>query len=190
MRQVAKVQGNETEAEQMKKSFVGILALATSLMSGAVMAQESTNRVAAETDWSVFVGDNPTECWAVTAPKETVNTRGGQVVTVNRSEILLMVFDRPGASVKGQLAFTGGYPFASGRSITMTIGNSKYQMSTSGEWAWPPTPADDAKIVAAMKRGATAVITAQSGRGTNTKDTFSLLGFTAALEDAQKRCAG
>jgi hypothetical protein len=39
-----------------------------------------------------------------------------------------------------------------------------------------------------MKRGAQAVITARSGRGTHTKDTFSLSGFTAALEDAEKRC--
>jgi hypothetical protein len=41
-----------------------------------------------------------------------------------------------------------------------------------------------------MKRGAKAVITAQSERGTVTKDTFSLKGFTAAVTDAEKRCAG
>jgi len=41
-----------------------------------------------------------------------------------------------------------------------------------------------------MKRGATAVVTGISKRGTITKDTFSLLGFTAALEDVEKRCGG
>ena len=30
--------------------------------------------------------------------------------------------------------------------------------------------------------------TGRSGRGTQTKDTFSLLGFTAAVEEAEKRC--
>ena len=39
-----------------------------------------------------------------------------------------------------------------------------------------------------MKRGKEAVLTARSARGTQTKDTFSLLGFTAALDDARKRC--
>jgi hypothetical protein len=34
------------------------------------------------------------------------------------------------------------------------------------------------------------VVTGVSGRGTQTQDTFSLLGFTAAIEDAEKRCAG
>ena len=40
---------------------------ALSLIAGSSVAQEatSTNRVAAKTDWSVFVEDNPTECWGV-----------------------------------------------------------------------------------------------------------------------------
>jgi invasion protein IalB len=62
-------------------------------------------------------------------------------------------------------------------------------MFTQGEWAWPANPADDAKIVAAMKRGANATLVGVSSRGTQTKDTFSLTGFTAAVDDAQKRCA-
>ena len=39
-----------------------------------------------------------------------------------------------------------------------------------------------------MKRGASAVVTARSGRGTQTKDTFSLQGFTAAMTEAETRC--
>ena len=41
-----------------------------------------------------------------------------------------------------------------------------------------------------MKRGAEATLSARSERGTNTKDSFSLLGFTAALEEAESRCTG
>mgnify|MGYP000007867722 FL=1 len=39
-----------------------------------------------------------------------------------------------------------------------------------------------------MKRGSSAIITGVSKRGTKTRDTISLMGFTAALEDAEKRC--
>ena len=46
----------------------------------------------------------------------------------------------------------------------------------------------DKEIITAMKRGAKAVITGRSSRGTKTEDTFSLKGFTAAVEDASKRC--
>jgi len=157
--------------------------------SAAVVAQEaSTNRVDAMTDWSVFEGQDPRECWAVTTYKESVNTKDGRVVAVTRGEILLMVFYRPGANVTGQLAFTGGYPFADGSTVNVNISGTEFELFTEGEWAWPATPAEDAKLITAMKRGADAVVTARSSRGTTTKDTFSLLGFTAAVEDAEKRC--
>ena len=166
-----------------------IAGAALALVAGGAMAQEqSTNRVAAKTDWSVFVESNPTECWAVSAPKETVNTRDGRVVAVRRGDIYMLVFNRPSASVSSQVQFAGGYPFASGSTVSVQVGDSSFELFTDGESAWPPTPADDAKLVAAMKRGAEAVVTGRSGRGTTTKDTFSLLGFTAAVEDAEARC--
>ena len=159
------------------------------LATAPVSAQEtSTNQVAAKTDWSVFEDKSPRECWAVSSPKETVNTKDGRVVAVNRSEILLMAFFRPEAGVAGQITFTGGYPFASGSTVNITIDGNSFELFTEGEWAWPASPSDDAKILASMKRGAEAVLTGRSGRGTTTKDTFSLSGFTAAVEDAEKRC--
>jgi hypothetical protein len=167
------------------------LTTALCLCATAAAAQEvSNNRVGANTDWSVFVEDNPKECWSVSVPTETVNTRDGRVVAANRGEILLMVFYRPDAGASGQVAFTGGYPFRDGSQVSVDIGGTAFSLFTDGDWAWPASPSDDAKLVAAMKRGATAVVTGVSSRGTTTKDTFSLLGFTAATEDAEKRCAG
>lgn len=155
---------------------------------GAWAQQVSENQVAAKTDWAVFEEQDPKECWAVSAPKETVNTRDGRVVSVRRGEILLMAFFRPAAGVKGQLGFTGGYPFAGGSTVTLDVDGAQYELFTEGEWAWPASAADDGKIIAAMKRGSNAVLTARSARGTVTKDLFSLLGFTAALDEADKRC--
>ena len=172
------------------KMIAGVTTLAAFVAGGAFAQEQSTNRVAAKTDWSVFVEDNPTECWGVSTPKETVNSRDGRVVAVNRGQTLLMVFYRPSAGANGQVAFTGGYPFAPGSTVNLDISGTTFEMFTEGEWAWPATTADDAKIITAMKRGASAVLSGRSGRGTNTKDTFSLLGFTAAVEDAAKRCGG
>lgn len=167
-----------------------VLGLCLAGLAGTLQAQEqSTNRVAAKTDWSVFVESDPKECWGVSAPKETVNTRDGRVVAVQRGDILLFVFYRPGADVNGQVTFTGGYPFATGSSVNLNISGTEFELFTEGEWAWPATAADDSKIITAMKRGAEATLTARSTRGTQTKDTFSLLGFTAAIEDAETRCA-
>ena len=162
--------------------------LAPVLTASVASAQQtSTNQVAAKTDWSVFEDKSPRECWAVSSPKETVNTKEGRVVAVRRSDILLMAFFRPEAGVAGQITFTGGYPFAPGSTVNLTIDGNSFELFSEGEWAWPASPSDDAKILTAMKRGSNAVLTARSARGTTTTDTFSLSGFTAAVEDAEKR---
>ncbi|MGR3635608.1 MAG: invasion associated locus B family protein [Shimia sp.] len=168
-----------------------VAATGLSLFGVAGQAQESSdNQVAAMTDWSVFEhkDSDKRECWAVSTAKESVNTRSGQVVAVKRSDILLMVSYLPHLSVTGQVGFTGGYPFASGSPVNVDIDGKTFSLITEGEWAWPASEGDDAAIVAAMKRGQSAVFSAQSSRGTKTKDSFSLTGFTAAVEDAGKRC--
>ena len=168
--------------------MIGV-SLALLLANSAVSQEQSDNRVSANTDWSVFVESDPSECWAVSAPKETLNTRDGNTVDVRRGDIRLIVFYRPSEGVTGQVMFTGGYPFADGSTVGLQVGDTNFQMFTQGETAWPATAEDDAKFVAAMKRGSNAVLTARSSRGTQTQDTLSLLGFTAAVEEAENRCA-
>ena len=164
------------------------LALATASATGAV-AQESTNRVAVETAWSVFVDGTPRECWAVSAPSETVNTRDGRAVSVRRGDILLFATYRQGQGSAAEVSFTGGYPFADGSTVEMTIGTETYQLFTDGEWAWAASPEEDQRILTAMRAGQSAVLVARSSRGTRTQDTFNLFGITAATEEAQRRCA-
>lgn len=173
----------------MKKFVVrGAAFLAASLvLAGTAGAQATSNRVAAKTDWSVFVEDNPKECWGVSSPKETVNTKDGKKIDVRRGDILLFVTFRPGK--QGEVSFMGGYPFASGSTVDLEVNNGqKFQLFTDGEGAWAGSPEDDAKIVAALKAGADVTLSARSGRGTVTKDKFSLMGFTAAMTEAQTRC--
>jgi hypothetical protein len=108
---------------------------------------------------------------------------------VSRGETLLFVFYRPSEGVNGQVTFTGGYPFAANSTVTLDVGGRQFQLFTEGEWAWPASPEEDATIVAALRGGSEATLTGQSGRGTVTRDTFSLLGFTSSIEEASSRCA-
>ncbi|WP_374392534.1 invasion associated locus B family protein [Tabrizicola sp.] len=175
----------------MTSLFGRTLAVAAITLAGAaaqapVSAQESTNRVATMTDWNVFTEESPKECWGVSKPKESVNTRDGKPAAVTRSDILLFVTFRPGKP--GEISFTGGYPFAGGSTVEVSVDGNAFQLFTDGEWAWPGSTEDDAKLLAALKAGTNATLTARSGRGTQTVDTFSLRGFTAAMEDAGKRC--
>lgn len=151
-------------------------------------AQEEAPRVDAKRDWGVFSAGDPKECWIVSAPVETKAERGGESVTVRRGNIMLMVSSRPAESVKSEVSFAAGYPIREGSTVNLRIGTQSFELFVDDEWAWPASSDEDSKVVTAMRRGSSAVVTGLSKRGTKTVDKFSLLGFTAALESAQSMC--
>ena len=174
----------------MTAKFLRLAATLTfAVATSQAVAQESTNNVANTTDWSVFVDGSPKECWGVSKPKETVNTKDGAPVSVRRGEILLFVTYRAGGA-QGEISFSGGYPFAGDDTpVKLEVDGKVFNLFTDGEWAWAGSPEDDAAILAALKAGGSAKVTGRSGKGTQTEDTFSLLGFSAAVDEAAKRCA-
>ncbi len=167
------------------RGAIAIAAL-TGALAAPVMAQDSTNVIATEGDWTVFGGENPKTCWAVSPPKTTVNTKDGKVAEVNRGDIRLYVAYTPGST--GEVSFQGGYPFAPDSAVEVNVGGQVFKLFTEGESAWTGSPADDAKLIGALRAGSEAVVTGRSSRGTVTKDTFSLSGITAATNTAQASC--
>lgn len=160
-------------------------------LGGSALAQTAES-VASHTDWSVFIAGEPRECYIVSPPTASTARRDGSAVEVNRGDIRLFVTFRPAEGVAGEVSFAGGYPFRDGSTVEMQVGSEQFDLGpgagAENEWAWPASPADDARLVAAMRRGSTASVTGTSERGTTTEDTFSLLGFTAAMTDAETRC--
>jgi hypothetical protein len=160
-------------------------ALAGSPAAADIPTEISDNRVAVETAWSVFVGDDPKECWVVSAPQNWSATRGGRDVTSSaiRGEIGLYVTFRPADNVAGEVSFGAGYPLEENSQVTVEVGDKTYTLFAIEDWAWPAAE-QDAALVADLKAGAEAVVTGVSARGTTTVDTFSLIGITAAIEEA------
>ena len=170
------------------------LALCAICVSGSVLAQAS-DAIDAPTvpespvPWTVFVDEDPLQCWVVSEPIEVENTRDGEPVTVNRGDILAFVSYWPEQSRFGEVSFAGGYPFAED-SVRVEIGEASFEMFREGETAWALSAEADREIIEAMRAGSQAVFFGQSTRGTDTRDTFSLEGFSAAIADAEERCRG
>ena len=126
---------------QFFKMMAGAAALAALGCTSAAAQDQSTNRVAAKTDWSVFVEDNPTECWGVSTPKETVNSRDGRVVAVNRGQTLLMVFYRPlRRGPRGRSPLPGAIPSRPGSTVNLDISGSTFELFTEGGMGPGPPP--------------------------------------------------
>ena len=173
-------------------SFKTILGAACIAMVSAVGAQaQELEMVEAVTDWSVYVDEDPKVCFIVSKPTVSEARRNGQVVTVSRSEIRFHISVIPGQGIAGEPSFLAGYPLKPDGAVKIEIGSDTFALfpdeSVHPEYAWP-NPSDDANLIAAMKRGSDAIVTGISKRGTTTIDTFSLRGFTAAVDKALELC--
>ncbi len=69
-----------------------------------------------------------------------------------------------------------------------TVDGKAYELFTQGENAWLEKPADETRMVEAMKAGSTLTVVGKSNRGTTTTDRYSLTGFTAAHNAISKAC--
>ncbi|PIP95682.1 MAG: hypothetical protein COW75_12265 [Rhodobacterales bacterium CG18_big_fil_WC_8_21_14_2_50_71_9] len=175
----------------MLKQAMGAAAMVVALWATQGAAQNTFQSASVQRDWSVFQsGDGGARvCWIVSKPTKTEARRGAARVQVNRGDIYLMVAARPGQGVKNEVSTVIGYTFRPDSKVRLDIGSGTFELFTDGDKAWPENAAADDQIVAAMKRGTDAVLTGVSNRGTTTIDTYSLLGFTAALDEAQKLCS-
>jgi hypothetical protein len=164
------------------------------LAAATAAAQTVEERVGGHRDWSVYEHGSGASrvCWVASTPKRWTARRGGTDVTssVRRGEIYLNVAVRPGQGVSNEASFIAGYPLREDAAVRVSIAGNNFEMFSQGETAWLENADADGRMVAAMKAGVEAQVVGTSSRGTQTTDTFSLLGFTAALEDAQRLCGG
>ena len=81
-----------------------------------------------------------------------------------------------------------GYKYNLDEKIIVKIDNTPFNFYTtedSSETAWTE---EDKKVIYAMKKGLKLILSGESSRGTFTNDTYTLNGFTAALNQLNKDC--
>ena len=73
---------------------------------------------------------------------------------------------------------------------TVAIGDATFDLAPKGSDLWIKNPAEEGKVIDEMRKGASLVIQAASRKGHKTTDTYSLSGFTQAIDKALKDCPG
>jgi invasion protein IalB len=105
-----------------------------------------------------------------------------------RGAIYLYVTHRPAEKRFNVVQIVTGYRFKKGSEAHVRIGGQTFKLFTSFDTAWARTAVIDGKLVAAMRRGNSMIVTGISSRGTNTTDTYSLKGISAAHAAINKAC--
>ena len=128
-----------------------------------------------------FDEDGHLACYTLSEParKEGNYTRRGNVY--------VLVTHRPAQSSIGVVSFTAGYDYKPESSVQIEIDGQSFTLYTQGNTAWAQDN-DDHKIVEAMRVGKTLIVRGTSARGTDTVDTYSLLGFGKAYDAINTTC--
>jgi hypothetical protein len=138
--------------------------------------------------WSAYsAGEGASKtCYILSKPR-AVQPRGAK-----RGPIFLMVSDWPDRKVKAEPQIVYGYPTKEGGAASLGIGGDKFTFFMRNEQAdgsgWLQSLADNTKLIEDMRQGVTVVAKGLSKRGTVTTDTYSLAGFSAALDKAHSAC--
>ncbi len=105
-----------------------------------------------------------------------------------RGDIFAMVTHLPGQDKWDEFSIVAGYNYKAGSNPDVQIGDLTIQLFTSGSRAWSFSVRDDLKVINAMKTSLKMEVIGTSSRGTITKDTYSLLGFSKAYQKINEAC--
>jgi hypothetical protein len=139
-------------------------------------------------DWSAYTrgSGGAKVCYALSEPKATAPD------SVKRDPAYFLINDWPGRHARGETEVVPGYRYQEGSTVTVQIGSDKFAFFTKNDTnsgsAWVLNPADEAKLLKAMRAGATAIVTGTSRRGTKTTDTYGLAGVSEALARIHDAC--
>jgi len=164
------------------KNFIIIIFI--SLFSVSANSQE-VKKVGKFKDWEtmVIIEQTGKVCFAQSVPVL-------QSPKSNLREARMFVSFRPGEKVSNEISITSGYEFNKKNIITATSGKSKYKFDIAQEgFAWIADNKLENKMIKTMKRGSRIMITGYNQKGSQTKDHYSLLGFTKAYNAAKTSCS-
>ena len=183
----------------MKKNlFQSFLILVSILISSNVVrSAEELRMSASEKAWSVFYPNDNKNCFIVSQSiKDEAFRNGEKLSSVNRDRGKLFIQKNPASPAGFVASFSEGYPLKIGGRFVLKVDGSKKivflaspkpKNSEEKNWAWTQVH-DDKNLIEYLKVGNKAIMEAVSHRGTITKDTFELAGFTKAIERLQKVC--
>lgn len=140
-------------------------------------------KIDTQKDWNAFAytDGGSTVCYANSRPKKSEPA-------AKRDPIYFFITNRPAQNVKGEISIAMGYPLKPNADVTLEIGTAKFALFGKDDFAWVRNPADQPRIIAALKGGRDMVVKGTSKRGTQTTDTYSLAGLSAVLNTIDNKC--
>ena len=176
---------NQAPAAQNPASRAKPGAVSAAPAAGAAPGGVPATLLASFADWGVYTAQTGRSkiCYALSPPKDRLPKN------LARDPAYLFVSFRPAENVRNEVAFVMGFPTREDGPAEATIGTANYALLTNEANAWLKNPAEEGQAITTMSRSQALVVKAQSRRGNQLTDRYSLNGFGAALDRARKECS-
>jgi len=162
----------------------GLAVASIMALAPAAQAQQATE-LGNFNAWSAFTTSDQSGplCFIIGEPQSS------EPAGANRDPIKFLIVHRKGMGSKNEVQTQIGYPYnATDAKASVSIDGKSYVMAARGNTAWLASNADEPGFVQAFKGGTQMQVRGTSQRGTNTVDTYSLSGATAAMNAIDAAC--
>lgn len=136
-------------------------------------------------DWSAYIykeGKNSV-CYMASTPQKSEGKY------TRRGDVYLVITHRPADKSFDVVNFVAGYAYKNDAKVIVKIGKDTISdFFVENDKAWTMNTNVDKKLVEAMKKGERLIIDGTSTKGTTTKDTYSLRGFSSAYRAISTKC--
>lgn len=135
-------------------------------------------------DWQVFLHETKDEkvCFAASAPKEM------EPKAAKRGAVYFYLTTWQKDGVRNEISVKVGYAIKPDSSPVVAVGDAEFQLYPKDDKAFMRDPADERKLLDAMRKNANMTVKGVSARGTATTDQYSLKGLSAALKQLDTAC--
>ena len=146
---------------------------------------EEVKKMGKHKDWETYIikSDTGKVCFAQSIP----------VLQSPKSSLRdsrLFISFRPGEQITNEISITAGYEFNKKNLVTAESGKNKYKFDLMQDgFAWMTSKKSEKKMIKTMKKGSRIMITGHGQNGSQTKDHYSLLGFTKAYNATKANCS-
>ena len=164
-----------------------LIALCLGLLASAgALAQSAPKSLGSFDAWDAFVhvdGGRKT-CYIASSPVSM------DPKSLKRADVYIMVAHRMATKVEGEVSLFAGYPYKKDSKVGMRVQGKDFELFTHGDSAWAKDGAGDKALIAGMRAGKDMQIVGRTAKDVTTIDTYSLVGFAAALGAINKECLG
>lgn len=163
---------------------VPMLAAATTIALAAAAKAETVTKIETVSDWSLYAdGASPHKfCFVSSEPKSS------DPADTAREAPRAYISAWPKDGVTAEISIKQGYKIKPGSKVAVSVGAETFKLFPQDERAFLADAAQEAKLITAMKKGATLTVQGSPERGDITSDTYSLNGISQALQAMAEKC--